>query len=121
LSDSRGLQLLRGARDLVATSWCRDADARDSRGVEVDPWDGAAASWSLLGALVAVMERQADADGEMPLEDVAAALYALAELIDTDSLVVWNDDPARTQADVLWTLDRAAHSYEEPGGRIRVS
>jgi hypothetical protein len=111
MTDSRGLALLRGARRLVADSWCRGADARDAAGSEVDPWDENAASWSLLGAVVAVLEEEASLMGELPLAEVAAALYALAGLIETDSLVEWNDDPRQTQANVLAVLDRAAARY----------
>ena len=71
-----------------------------------------AASWSLLGAIVAALENQAVEDGELPLDELAAALYALAELIETDSLVDWNDDPRQTQDNVLDVLDRAAAVYE---------
>ena len=101
-------RLLLGARDLVARSWCRGADARDESGVSVEPWDERAASWSLLGALVAVLEHGVEASGEMPLEHLAAALYALSELIEEDSLAQWNDAPSRTQGAVVSVLDRAA-------------
>jgi hypothetical protein len=111
MTDSRGLGLLRDARRLVAVSWCRGADARDAAGCEVDPWDENATSWSLLGAMVAVMEEKASLDGEIPLAELAAALYALAGLIETDSLVEWNDDPHQTQANVLAVLDLAVASY----------
>jgi hypothetical protein len=110
--DSRGLRLLLDARRLVAASWCCGADARDADGVEVDPWAVQAASWSLLGAIVAALEDQAVEDGELPLDELAAVLYALAGLIETDSLVDWNDDPRQTQENVLEVLDRAAAVYE---------
>src|SRR5262249_6313613 len=51
-----GLQLLREARALVAEAWCRGAEARDAAGSKVSPWDDRAASWSVLGAIVAVLE-----------------------------------------------------------------
>jgi hypothetical protein len=110
--DSRGLQLLRDARRLVADSWCRGADARNEYGSEVDPWDDEAVSWSLLGALVAVGEREGAHAGALPHDPLAAALYALSALIETDSLVDWNDDPRQTQRNVLAVLDEAAASYE---------
>jgi hypothetical protein len=115
MSDAReegdGLHLLLAARGLVARGWCRGVDARDSAGAEVDPWDPAAVSWSLLGAIVAVLEWEAQQRGEMPIEHLAAALYALADLIDTNSLVEWNDDPARTQDEVTGVLSAAAERY----------
>jgi hypothetical protein len=107
-------RLLCAARDLVARSWSRGADARDEGGAPVKPWDERAASWSLLGALVAVLERGAAGSGDMPLEHLAAALYALSELIEDDSLAQWNDAPARTQAAVVSVLDRAAEACENP-------
>jgi hypothetical protein len=121
MEDWPGRRLLRGARELVATSWCRGADARDARGRAVDPFDEVAASWSLLGALVAVVEREAAEAGEIPLEELAAALYALAELIETDSLVAWNDEPARTQAAVLGVLDHAEGACESPWAQFTMS
>ena len=111
--ESRGQRLLHDARKLVAESWCRGADARDVNGFEVDPWDDDAASWSLLGAVVAVLEREALLAGELPLDELGAALYALADLIETDSLVDWNDDPRQTQGNVIAVLDQAAAACEE--------
>jgi len=113
MTDSRGLRLLQDARSLVAESWCHGADARDAQGSEVEPWDESAASWSLLGAIVAVLEREALRGGELPLAALGSALYALADLIETDSLADWNDDPRQTQGNVVAVLDRAAAAYED--------
>jgi hypothetical protein len=106
-----GLRLLVAARGLVVRGWCRGADARNAAGAEVHPWDAEAVSWSLLGAIVAVLEWEAQHRGEMPIEDLAAALYALADVIDTDSLVDWNDELGRTQDDVTAVLSAAAERY----------
>ena len=111
--ESRGQRLLQDTRKLVAESWCRGADARDVNGFEVDPWDDDAASWSLLGAVVAVLEREALLAGELPLDELGAALYALADLIETDSLVDWNDDPRQTQGNVIAVLEQAAVACED--------
>lgn len=105
---SPGRRLLQEARGLIAESWCHGADARDANGSEVEPWDDEAASWSLLGAVVAVAEREAALGGELPLTELGAALYALADLIETDSLVDWNDHPRQTQDNVVAVLDQAA-------------
>jgi hypothetical protein len=112
---------LQDARELVAESWCHGADARDGNGFEVDPWDEEAASWSLLGSLVAVLEREASLAGELPLAELGAALYALADLIETDSLVDWNDYPWQTQANVVAVLDRAAAGYEDNCSLLELS
>lgn len=107
MEESRAERLLRHGRELVEQAWCRDADARDASGAEVEPWDERAASWSLLGALVATLEREAAEASELPLEDLAVALYALAEVVESDSLAAWNDAPGRTQASVLAVLAQA--------------
>jgi hypothetical protein len=108
-----GLRLLREARTLVAEAWCSGAEARDSAGSMVSPWDDRAASWSLLGAIVAVLEREASHDRELSIPELATALNALAKLVDSDSLIEWNDRPRRTQGNVVAVLDRAAAEYEE--------
>ena len=121
MGDTAGLRLLERARHLVEHAWCRGADARNADGVAVEPWDEDAVSWSLLGALVAVLEREAAESGEMPLTELAAALSALAELIDSDSLTAWNDRPLRKQADVVHVLDRAAAGYDHAWARTHAS
>ena len=121
MTESRGRQLLQDARTLVAESWCHGADARDVNGLEVDPWNDAAASWSLLGAMIAVLEREASFERELPLAELGAALYALADLIDTDSLVDWNDDPRQTQDNVVAVLDQAAAAYRDNCAVLEVS
>jgi hypothetical protein len=108
-----GLLLLREARALVAEAWCTGAEARDSAGSKVSPWDDRAESWSVLGAIVAVLEREASHDREVPVPELATALYALAKLVDSDSLVEWNDRPRQTQGNVVAVLDCAAAEYED--------
>jgi hypothetical protein len=108
MMESSGRRLLEGARELVAEAWCSGTDALDANGLEVEPWDEKAASWSLLGAVVAVLERDASVSGELPLAELGAALFALADLIQTESLADWNDDPCQTQAHVVAVLDQAA-------------
>jgi hypothetical protein len=109
-----GIALLTDASALVARGWCQGSDARGPEGEPVEPWDERAESWSLLGAIVAVLEREARERDEVPLEQLAAALYALAEVIEIESLAAWNDAPGRSQADVLRTLGGAEQVYEPP-------
>jgi hypothetical protein len=121
MMESRARRLLEDARELDAKSWCHGVDALDVDGFEVDPWDDEAASWSLLGALVAVLEREASGGGELPLADLAAALYVLADLIETDSLVDWNDDPQQTQGNVVAVLDQAAAACNDDWAVLELS
>jgi hypothetical protein len=114
MDSSPGLQLLADTRALLGLGWCQRADARRADGQEVQPWDEHAASWSILGAIVAVLEREAVERGEIPLEELAAALYALADVITTDSLEAWNDDPKRTQDEVVRVITAAEARFEPP-------
>jgi hypothetical protein len=105
--------LLLSARRLVAQGWTQQADARAADGTAVHPWDAAAASWSLLGALVAAVEEAASVRGEQcALSDLALACVSLADSLDADSLEFWNDAAGRTQEDVLAAIDDAD---EQPG------
>jgi hypothetical protein len=98
-------QILRYARVLLAGGWCQGAEARDAYGVSRDPWDHAAVAWSLRGALGAVAS---DAGAELAeVEEVAVAALALTLDIRINELQTWNDDPERTQAEVLAACDRA--------------
>ena len=109
-----GLSLLVDARALVESGWSQEADARDSDGEPVEPWEERATSWSLLGAIVAVLEREAARERDIPLNELAAALTALAQRVDSDSLSAWNDAPERSARDVADALTVAAELYAEP-------
>jgi hypothetical protein len=121
MGDSAGLRLLEDVKRLIADGWSRGADARDAERRPLDPWDPRAASWSILGALVAVLEREAQTTGEMPLEHVAGALYAIADVVHVDSLEQWNDAFAQSQDAVLEALDQAIASYSGAYPQARAS
>lgn len=105
--DTRAVELLRRASDLIRRGWTQHAESRDPAGAEVEPWQSTATCWSLLGALVAALEDVTDG-GDLPLAQLADALDALALFVDSDSLADWNDDPRRTQKDVIGVLGAAA-------------
>ncbi|MFL5952930.1 MAG: hypothetical protein ACJ76I_02320 [Gaiellaceae bacterium] len=100
-----GAEVLREARELVASGWCQHAEARTQRGTVVDACAGKAAKWSLLGALQVAAFLDAGTD----LEDVRVAMEAIAELIADPSLAHWNDAPERTRDQVTELLERAEH------------
>lgn len=104
--DTAAVQLLCSARDLVRRGWTQHAEGRDAHGAAVEPCDPTVTSWSLLGALVVALEQQ-DGRDELLLVELADALDALALYVDSDSLADWNDDPRRTQSDVIAVLDAA--------------
>jgi hypothetical protein len=110
--DRGSVELLRRACELVRSGWSQHADARTAEGAEAQPWRETAVAWSLLGALVAALEERSDRGRELPLDDLAAALNELAEVIDDDSLAHWNDEPSRTKDDVTGALEAAISSAE---------
>jgi hypothetical protein len=114
MEKSLGRRLLGDTATLVARGWCQGADARGPDEGAVDPWDERAVSWSLLGAIVGVLESGTPDSCEISLEELGAALNALAAIIEVDSLAVWNDDPERTQREVLATLAAAESRVESP-------
>ena len=114
MGSSIGLRILTDAAAVVRRGWCQVADARADDDRPVDPWDPEATSWSVLGAIVAVLEWEAHERGEVPLEELAAALYALADVIGVDSLAAWNDESTRTHESVLAALAAAERAYDAP-------
>lgn len=105
---AEGRALLEHARELIRRGWTQHADARDGDAKPVRPWDDQAASWSLLGALVAAVEHTAAVDGEhAAISELAQACILLADILDTDSLNAWNDSPDRSSEDVLAAIETA--------------
>ena len=103
------IHLARQAHDLIERGWSQHVDARAADGSAVHPCDDTATSWSLLGALVAALERVAGAEGERPaFDELARTCVRLADVVDSDSLEDWNDDPARTHDEVLAALVEVA-------------
>jgi hypothetical protein len=115
MEQADGRRLLRNAGRLVAASWTQNADARAADGSGVEPWDGDAVSWSLLGALTASYEHLLTREEEeVALSALAVACLLLADVIDSDSLAEWNDLPERTQAHVLAAIETAARGELRP-------
>jgi hypothetical protein len=100
--------LLSGARRRLTRGWTQQADARALDGRPVFPDDDRAVSWSLIGSLVAEFDPVARAHGKATaIEILALGCVLLADILDTDSLEAWNDEPGRTQAQVIGAIDRA--------------
>jgi hypothetical protein len=102
-----GHRLLEDALALVCGGWTQCADARARDGTSVAAWSPLAASWSLLGALVAAYSSRAADDEERALAALIEACRRLAQVLDTYDLDAWNNAPVRTQADVADALERA--------------
>ena len=92
---------LRAIRTRIVTGWSQDAYARDVSGGQVPLGSDEAVSWTLCGAFAL-----AGKDG-IPMGHLPAALRALAEVTEMESLNGWNDEAGRTKEEVLDALDAA--------------
>jgi hypothetical protein len=111
--------ILMNGRDLVAGAWTNGADARDKHGLPVHPWSADATSWSVLGALIC---GETSRRGRVSIERLAKAAVLLAGAAPATSLVKWNDEPGRTQADAVAAYDAAiASAAERPESLVRRS
>jgi hypothetical protein len=90
-------------RVMLERGWTQNACARDAAGNEVDELSMKAVSFDALGALTR-------AGRDAPREAVHDAIARLRAGIGFATLGAWNDEPGRTQAEVLALVDRAISS-----------
>jgi hypothetical protein len=96
--------MLMEARGLLLRGWSKGAQARESTGHVVNAWSDEAASWSLVGALLASWHRH---DDRLDARGLAEATDVLSRATGTLALDPWNDAPERTRSDVIAAVDRA--------------
>ena len=86
------------ARQKIEQGWTQEAYARDKTNEKVSTSSREATCWCVMGALVAVTVRY-----DQALDTIMGVIGAKhpGDIID------WNDDPARTQEQVLELFDRA--------------
>jgi hypothetical protein len=71
------------------------------------PNDAAATSWSATGAIIAAAQTDLGARRERLIETpYALAMYALTTVVEAGPQI-WNDDPRRTQGEVVSALTAA--------------
>lgn len=92
---SASVEKLKAARELVARpgGWTQEAFARDDEGQQTQSRSRDAVCWCAEGALKASRSGFAEFDFLQKLLGLPIA--------------VWNDEPGRTQADVVAAFDRA--------------
>ena len=104
------------ARGLLLRGWSQGAQARDKHGHVIPAWSRDAASWSLLGSLLASWYRHNEALDEdfvghsMDARALGDAMAALGNSTGSADLDGWNDENGRTTDDVLAAIDRAVES-----------
>lgn len=91
------LEFLTKTREKLASGWCQYKHAQDGNGNVTYPENQRATAWCVSGAVMA-------AGGLV----FGSAHNAIRDLLPVDSTVThWNDQPGRTQTEVLELLDRA--------------
>ena len=98
-------KILNAAADLLDRpgAWCQEAYARDADGYSTHPLADKAVSWCPIGAITRVAE-------ESDVQDYHEAQARLTTTVQRrhQNISHWNDDPNRTQSEVVAMLRRAA-------------
>jgi hypothetical protein len=107
-------QVLIEARGLVEKGWCQGTFARTASGEEAHSISPDAHSHCALGAVRAVtLPAFPFIEARVAAREALASFLPPAEDQDAqDQIVVFNDAPERTQADVLALFDRAIAAAE---------
>lgn len=97
------LEVLKGARERIARGWYQGAFAKTSKGRVIGPSCRNAACWCAIGSIEAC---------DAPVLVAGNALSRLRAVIG-HSIAWWQDQPGRTQAEVLAAFDRAIELEEQ--------
>ena len=81
--------------DYLKRGWCQGAEARNAAGEDVDEFIGDPVSWCPIGATFAAYPGM---DGYATRE---ALFGAIDRMLKDDEVSNWNDDPDRTQEEVV--------------------
>lgn len=95
------LEVLKIGRARIARGWCRFSLAENSQGHSCDPEGLQAVAWCALGGLMH--------DSHWGF---STAFDSLAAMLGSSHLADWNNQPHRTQADVLALYDKAIAAEE---------
>lgn len=103
-------EVLTEAADLCERGWCQDAFAMDSDGQEVSSGDPSACRFCAHGAV-----NRASNAWPVAHEAISCLAYLLKESSLPEVVMTWNDDEARTQAEVVAKLREAAALAAQEG------
>ena len=102
------LEILTGARSVLndPQCWCRLADARDERGLQIKATNPDAVSWCLYSALrvVAGDDRNLLRPVILKLDGMLGEEWRSGY---DEGIMAWNDAPERNHQEVIDFLDRA--------------
>lgn len=104
---SKTLELLKSMRGKIATGWTQGCSARNRQGNPVVPSSPEACQWCLLGAVTAMES----AHYRTTVEQRTNVWRIINQLLENRNELqmpsAFNDNPARTQREVLELLDEA--------------
>jgi hypothetical protein len=101
---SRTLQVLRDAKQLIASGWTQHAASRETNGKVL---------YCSTGALCVAANPSADYASTTAYIGAIWALDSVIGAGSPGSIVKWNDERGRTQAEVLAVFDRAISKLEQ--------
>ena len=97
---------LQNALALIQRGWCQRDYAQDANGCSVRPNHESAVAWSVTGALAAQ-----DTNSLVEWKEYQRARSMLSLHVSNGlPLSVWNDDPRRTQQDVVNAIESCLQS-----------
>lgn len=105
---TNALALLKAVRARLdrPEAWCQGADARDRRGRGVSVYAARAVAWSVRGA--AWVETDPMSPSPTPVLSAALGFASIP------AMIIWNDAPDRTHADIIARLDESIEKQEAP-------
>lgn len=111
MTDLTTKQILIGMRELLSLPerWTQGRLAKDIQGKEIQPTSDEAVCWCLYGAACRIA---CDSISRLP-DAIFNILNSSVKGSDHSSLILWQDDPSRTHAEVLAALDRAVELTDE--------
>lgn len=97
-------EVLRAARALVEKGWTRGGYSHDAKGEQCSYTDPQAVEFCAFYAIVRALTTEGWADG---------CWDALKAAAGSDSIIIWNDAPGLTQAEVLAAFSAAIEAAEQ--------
>lgn len=113
---STALEVLKGAREIVAKGWCRAYYAVDKDGKPVSETSPDACKHCSMGAMYASAGGYHSTEGRALVEEAALRLYSVVSQRRPyhwrSAVTLWNDQKARNQTEVVAAFDKAIEVTE---------
>ena len=106
------IDVLKMARDLIQEpdAWVQECHAQNDIGEETGPTEPDAVCFCLEGAIIRALSELLEVDeDELLLEEINDEVMGKNE---GSKMVIWNDSPERTQAEVLARVDATLERLE---------